>query len=245
MKIPKDIFLPKNKNVLLLFSGGLDSTYLLWKNLENGNTVTPIYVELKNNKNKSTIEKQQIKLIWNELREGYHEKLEKIKFIGNYEIFPSCDPVRMKQIPFWVISMLFAQDYKYHNEIHVGYVQEDGAALSYINDIKKMYYSFLPITDGLADLKFPLVKKSKNDIIRELPDNLFNLIITCENPIIKPYRIGKAFKYDWDKEDYRFWKPCGECEMCKKINFTDYFYTGKEYKTQIDEYKSIEPRKKM
>ena len=49
-----------SKKVAVLFSGGLDSTYLVWKNLKDGNEVQPIYIEIQNNKVKSTIEKNRI-----------------------------------------------------------------------------------------------------------------------------------------------------------------------------------------
>lgn len=37
------------KKVGVLFSGGIDSTYLIWKNLKEGNYVIPFYVEIINN----------------------------------------------------------------------------------------------------------------------------------------------------------------------------------------------------
>lgn len=47
-----------SKKVAILFSGGLDSTYLVWKNLKEGNVVLPIYVEIENNEVKTTMEKK-------------------------------------------------------------------------------------------------------------------------------------------------------------------------------------------
>ena len=52
-----------SKKVGVLFSSGLDSTYLVWKNLKDGNTVVPIYIEIENNKRKTILEKNRIKLI--------------------------------------------------------------------------------------------------------------------------------------------------------------------------------------
>ena len=51
------------KRVGVLFSGGLDSTYLVWKNLKEGNTVVPIYLEIANNEDKSKLEKNRIELL--------------------------------------------------------------------------------------------------------------------------------------------------------------------------------------
>lgn len=46
-----------NKKVAVLFSSGLDSTYLIWKNLNEGNEVFPIYITISNNENKTILEK--------------------------------------------------------------------------------------------------------------------------------------------------------------------------------------------
>lgn len=231
---PKELFITPNKHVLLFFTGGLDSTYLLWKNLELGNTVTPVYVEIENNKNKTQIELQQTKFIWSLLKDDHGDKLKPIEFDHKIRV-NGAGAVAMPQVPLWVTFALYAQNDQ-HDEVHVGYVQDDAATGSYLKDIEKMYYSFLPVTHGLAKLVFPLRKKAKYHMIHELPEELFNAIITCEDPVIKPYKISNAFKYGEWKEDqeYRFWKPCGYCEMCKKIKANNYYNTRKPYVTDID-----------
>jgi hypothetical protein len=72
-------------------------------------------------------------------------------------------------------------------------------------------------------------------MINELPDEIFDAIITCEDPNIKPYKISNAFTYDNDKEEYRFWKPCGRCVMCENIKNNNYYHTNKPYPTELDE----------
>ena len=52
-----------SKKIAILFSGGLDSTYLMWKALKAGHDVYPIYIEVRNNEIKSLIEKQQCELL--------------------------------------------------------------------------------------------------------------------------------------------------------------------------------------
>ena len=51
----------------ILWSGGIDSTYLLYKNLQAGHIVVPYYVDILNNKLKTEAEQQAIKLLSNEL----------------------------------------------------------------------------------------------------------------------------------------------------------------------------------
>ena len=50
------------KKVLLLASGGLDSSYLLYKNMQEGNEVRLLYIDIKNNGFKSKKERKSIKL---------------------------------------------------------------------------------------------------------------------------------------------------------------------------------------
>ena len=53
-----------SKKVAVFFSGGLDSTYLVWKNLSDGNTVLPVYVEIENNEVKTILEKNRMESVY-------------------------------------------------------------------------------------------------------------------------------------------------------------------------------------
>jgi len=64
-----------NKNVLIPFSGGLDSTYLLYKNLKKYNIVTTLYIQLLNNSYKTTIELAHRKYILEYLNKEFSEDL--------------------------------------------------------------------------------------------------------------------------------------------------------------------------
>jgi len=46
------------KNILVLWSGGFDSTYLVYKNLQEGNNVFTIYNKIINSKDKIKYEKK-------------------------------------------------------------------------------------------------------------------------------------------------------------------------------------------
>ena len=49
------------KKNLVLWSGGLDSTHLVYDNLSNGNKVSALYIELTNNDTKVKLEKAALK----------------------------------------------------------------------------------------------------------------------------------------------------------------------------------------
>lgn len=225
------------KKIAVLFSGGLDSTYLIWKNLKEGNRVLPIYIEIKNNSNKVLLEKNRIELLFNKFKEefdknhSYDEKLlDNIYYITEVNIFGSGDELCFKQIPIWILGMLYIQQ-KGIDEIQVGYIGNDDA-VSYINDIKKIYNSYKSITinNYLIPLKFPLLKKHKFDIAKQLPKQYFNLIVSCENPRIIGSENDEIIEYE----------PCCNCGACSHIISNNYYnlneYPEYYHKSLIDFY---------
>ena len=68
MKVPVDFKIDKNKKILILWSGGYDSTLILIEALRQGYNVETLYIELENNHLKSIREIYKRQLI--------HRKLE-------------------------------------------------------------------------------------------------------------------------------------------------------------------------
>ena len=60
------------KNVFILWSGGLDSTYLIYKNLNEGNKVISGYVSLLNNGKKVDMERQAIEKLKEEFNKEFY-----------------------------------------------------------------------------------------------------------------------------------------------------------------------------
>ncbi len=199
------------KNVAVLFSSGLDSTYLMYKNLEEGNRVYPIYIEIKNNENKSKVEKQAVRMLCKVFTKKYgHDYIESPKFVT--EILVNGRPdLLLQQLPLWIFGMMYT-DLLSYDEIQIAYVANDDA-LSYLSEIKKLYNSYKWIVHNgkLPKLKFPLTKTTKREMMDELPDEYRNFISSCENPELKPYHIKL--------NDLRmqFFEPCGECVPCQRI----------------------------
>lgn len=212
----------EKKRVIVLFSGGLDSTYLIWKNLEEGNVVLPIYIEIKNNEYKSEIEKNRIYLIYDLLYEKYGNIIEKPLELLDICLKSSCGggELLFKQLPIWLLGVLYLQD-KSVDEIQLGYVMNDDM-VSYVDDVKTIYDSYKSILRKIIPLKFPLLKTKKNEIISELPKEYFDLTISCENPL-NVDKNNKIFTYT----------PCGCCDACVKIIYNDYYKTYDYYKEII------------
>ena len=211
-----------NKKVAVLFSGGLDSTYLLWKNLKEGNIVVPVYVEIENNEAKSILEKNRIELLYREFKKEFDadsswegkSKLKRIEYLFNVGISAREDSLYFKQVPVWIFATLFMQSLDV-DEIQIGYVSNDDA-ISFLDDIRKIYKSYQAICDPMKSLKFPLVKYKKELMARELPENYLKLIVSCENPRIVGNNDAEFIEYS----------PCCRCEPCKRIINSDYYGLG-------------------
>lgn len=209
-----------SKKVAVLFSGGLDSTYLVWKNLKDGNEVQPIYVEIQNNRVKSIIEKNRIELLVKEFRkefsknnEGFNEErcIHDVKYILKIDVDAREDSLLFKQVPIWLIASLFSQDLNV-DEIQIAYVANDDA-IGYLQDIKRVYNSYKSLMRYLKPLVFPLSKKAKYEMAHELPKQYFKFIFSCENATI----IGD------ENAEFIEYEPCCDCTPCKHIIADNYY----------------------
>lgn len=58
----------------------------------------------------------------------------------------------------------------------------------------------------------------KEEIIKQLPDNYKKLVVSCEQPKLLPYGVTLQ-----NGDKYRFFEPCGDCDVCEKIIRNDYY----------------------
>lgn len=209
-----------SKKIGILFSSGLDSTYLMWKALKDGHDVYPIYIRIENNGNKVLIEKQQCELIIKKLNKEFDKKITL-----NHSI--SIDVHNSKNLwfaqPFLWSSLLNIGLDTEVDEIQIGYVYGD-SVIAYISDIKKVHNASKPFMHNHSKLTFPITKIMKEEIARELPEQYLKLVVSCENPQLKPYGIKiKTNGEIVDDFKYRFFEPCGDCHVCNKIISNDYY----------------------
>jgi 7-cyano-7-deazaguanine synthase in queuosine biosynthesis len=210
-----------NKKVAVLFSGGLDSTYLIWKNLKDGNEVTPIYVEIENNKVKSIIEKNRIELLYKKFLEEFRgsffgeSKIKNIEYVVNVNIKTFESNLQFSQMPVWIFALLFCQNLDV-DEFQIGYVMNDDA-ISYLDDIQNIYKSYEAISLEMKPLVFPLTKMKKYQMANVLPKQYFDLIFSCENATIIGPEDGEIIQYE----------PCCECVPCSHIIESNYYNIGR------------------
>jgi len=188
----------KRKTIKILFSGGLDSTYLVWKALNEGHRVQPVYVELVNNKTKVEAEKKTISELMKLFREDFQYQIEDVQFNVKFET-RSIGILDFVQPPIWITSSLFYSSNA--DEMWIGYVLNDDA-ISFLPEIKKLYYSFRPFVhkNNMPKLVFPITKVSKSEIQDKLPKKYSVLTYSCENP---------------DKIDDEY-SECGHCDPCSR-----------------------------
>ena len=205
------------KNVLIPYSSGLDSTYLVWKNLTEGNQVTVVYFEITNNDSKVILENIHrdylIKVFQEEfpclLNKSYMTyKVGAVGIINNYGLI---------QAPIWMLGAFLASG-KDFDEIQMGYVQND-CAISYLEEIENLYEAFKPFSQQgkFPKITFPIIKKMKEEMINDLPSQYKRFTYSCENPnIIENNKKETVYKY------------CGHCVPCERYsqlsNFPEHIF---------------------
>jgi hypothetical protein len=221
-----------SKRVAVLFSGGLDSTYLVWKNLKDGNHVVPIYVEIENNHIKTVLEKNRVELLHKEFEKEFPcdydgRKIRDINYALKVSVGTSESSLYFKQMPIWIFALMYCQSLEI-DELQIGYVGNDDA-ISYLNDLQNIYNSYQPIFETMKPLAFPLSKYHKYMMVTELPKQYLKLVVSCEQPTI----VGKE-----DVEIIQY-EPCGVCTPCKNIIAGNYYGSNnfpEYYKKAVKRY---------
>lgn len=180
----------KQKHYLVSWSGGVDSTYLICKLLEEGHKVSAFYTALFNNVDKTKRETEAI----TEIRKIF-EQNQNFSFVGsnNIELWAYGECLALKQVPAWICSLAYFASDKY-DTVAIAYIMGDDA-ISFIPDIEKIWNSYRGITDGkLPKLEFPLVKLKKSEAWYDLPLVIRDHVTWCEengNPICKCHSCAR------------------------------------------------------
>lgn len=193
----------KKKMVIVLWSGGMDSTFLVQKYLQEGHKVNAVYFTLENNETKTKAELAATKKLAGLLEKTFTDGRFNFSYqaMGRAEVNRGGDIVA-HQVPFWILAALFAIDESV-NEVAIGYVQND-CAISFLEDIRKVYKAYQPFFSyKLPKLVFPLTKWSKQEIRNGLAIELMELCVWCECP----HDILGANEV---------FEPCGYCDPCKR-----------------------------
>ena len=176
-----NILKTKMKRVIIPWSGGVDSTYLIHKNLEEGNEVRTFSVLLNNNISQRDREKSSRSILSKYFREKYPGKFsEDTSYNFNSIQVSSSYNMILSQPPIWILFCYYSFDLSGYDEIQIGYIMNDDA-ISYLDDIRNLHSSYKPFTNyTIPELKFPLTKMKKWEIMNQLPEFIMKNVSYCE-----------------------------------------------------------------
>jgi len=190
------------KNILCLWSGGIDSTCMVLEYLRKGYHVDCCYVKLHNNVVKTRMELQAIDFIYNDLQKIFERKITKNQNTFDIDLHYTGD-TKLKQFPIWLNCLINAIHIN-HDMVAMGYIMNDDA-ISYLEEFKKVYYSYSFLFDNnIPEIEFPLSKVKKREIFSAVPIEIAKKTVFCETPF---------------EEEGEIYKPCGSCETCEKRRY--------------------------
>lgn len=189
--------------ILMLFSGGLDSTWLLYNRVKEGHAVDTFYAKGGQSQYKKECEKERRELIkaWIE-QHAPEDKPAKITEVlpGQVEVqFGAAKHGAWRQAISWLVSALEVVDHTKHDCVEIGYVMGDEICQHFhdIQDAWRSLWKFSKLGDPIP-LEFPLKITSKYSILLGMPGELYKLTWVCELPQL----------------DEGVLKPCGTCHAC-------------------------------
>jgi len=188
-----------------MFSGGIDSTYVLWDALtsDHDDLIHVHHISLRNVENRWKQEADAVERIINYLSTkqlkpfNYTESIWSFPFTGYF-----CWDI---DIVAFVASQV-AQNLSGHVTIYTGGYEDWRQGLTGVHAIMKKHAeianSILAITCREKDVEKklckPLIGVKKSEVIKKLPKDLLSLTWSCRKPVDE--------------------KPCGVCVSCKELS---------------------------
>lgn len=189
---------------LLLFSGGLDSTFNLWERLQN-TPVDVLYVDAGQDRLKIVAEKAArkalIELIQQSSTFQVRAELEHEDAIR----FADAKGTKFAQVPAWIFAGVWHANPAVHSSVEIAYVMGDDA-LSFKYEIELAWNNLCIITKGvIIPLRFPQALCRKEIFLRDLPAELLEKIWVCETPSVSGEENTPT--------------ACGTCRPCGKHTY--------------------------
>ncbi len=180
----------------VMWSGGLDSTALIWHYLERGYTVSAGYIAFRANVGKTAAELRAIDRMLPFLnRRRFSFKGVIGWFRWNYGMNDN-----LHRGPFPIVGITYsAMLNEKFDEMALGMVREDNVSAAELKAFRNLYRALRPLQITRNRLVFPLRKKSKTQLFRTLPPELRRHIWTCDRILTARQR-----------------NPCGKCPRCRR-----------------------------
>lgn len=188
-----------DKSVFVLWSGGVDGTYLILRLLHAGFRVSAAYIEIRNNKRKTLMEKQALRTLSEQISTlfpktfGFHGTIYRA---SNRSANPT--GIKYKQVPYFMHALFIAPHTTYRA---LAYVKGD-SAIKNLENIRALYNAYKLISYGdFPELIFPLRQIDKKTILSEMKTyypSILDNCVWCERP------RGNLFI------------PCQGCTPCRR-----------------------------
>jgi len=195
------------KRALLLFSGGVDSTYQLYLNIQGKKKTDLLYVDGNQGKRKMFAEEVARTKILRLLDSEYNASSLWCSVSTQSNVnFSESPSVGFAQAPAWFIAALEAANPERHSEVQICYIAGDQIT-GYLDRLIYAWDNLWGIfkQGEKVPLTFPLRLKMKTQIYREIPEDLYHLSWVCE----LPEYVGD----DPHSEGIKY-QPCGTCLAC-------------------------------
>lgn len=227
-----------DKHPLIVFSGGMDSSFMLYQALLEGDVHT-CYFRGAQGPDKVTAElaaRQRLIKIATALtgNKVLSDTLINIGFIRTdittydsdggphrkteFGHFPDS---AWKQAPQWMFGVALTANGRIHSEVRMGYVMFDDINEHLIDMSNAWYYTNRFSKHQQISLTFPLSKTSKDTILNDMPPELLQNVWICELPAKN--RKGQFV-------------PCNWCPACCTILQAIWLYeyrTGRNFKKSV------------
>jgi 7-cyano-7-deazaguanine synthase in queuosine biosynthesis len=195
--------LVKGSTVLIPWSGGMDSTYLVYKAIMSGCIVTTAYYKIENNDLKVEAELKARGEMMDYFRNLAREHGTRYNDLGvtfSVNIDYNRPVGQFTQTPLWVLASAYcAGPFDY---VAMGFVQGD-ETISWQKEYNHLFDAYKRIQHDFVKppkvkLIYPISRTKKDAIYYHLPDEIKRKTWTCEYPT----KIGESL-YE-----------CGHCKTC-------------------------------
>lgn len=194
-----------SKNILIPWSGGMDSTYLITHSLKHGYRTN--YTTFNAGQAKHTIHAENRAI--QKLKKAIHEKYPNQKLINrisDLEVNFAKTKSPFKQLPAWIFNLLgmVGENGPKYDEFWLGYVPGDDAAytVGYLEQAwEPLVKAIYGPTSDIPKLMFPIITTRKSEIYDRLEEEgLLEMVWYCE-----------LAQYSVSEDVYHV---CGVCPSC-------------------------------
>lgn len=236
---------PDKEVVIVLYTGGVDSTYSLLKELEKGNLVIPVYNRLNCECERDKFSLVEYTLIKNiKMLRSRYSNLENLQLNVSSQIHLLSSFVYYQQVYNAISIFTIGYDILQYVDSIVMSIAMGDDSVSYLSELRSMFNTsmkMMPVDDKPLKmfLKFPLVKTNKHRVYCKLKDLMEKMsvnikLISCENP-----KVLKKLNRKGDLEIEVC--PCERCNSCihnreKDIKLDSIRMIAKSHKTEKGRY---------